>query len=96
MTEKTVDIRAGLDNLLGKIMERRGSILGYKPEEIKQLDEDAVMQFSIDVMTKQQETGELIAPVGAIYTELKWEMSMLKELKSMLQSILRTIRDQDR
>jgi hypothetical protein len=82
-----------LEILFNKLLDHVGRADSFNPEELRQLDEDALMQYAMDLMLKTQEVHELLAPLVAITGKLKYEAKSYSEQKSIVQSILRTLRD---
>ena len=63
------------------------------PEELSQLEEDALLRYLNELQVEIRDLGALEARIGAVHTWCKAQMSAFKESKSCIQSILRALRD---
>lgn len=64
------------------------------PEELRQLDVEALLQHLNELSAEILDLGALEARIGAVHTWTKAQMGGFKEAKSCIQSILRALRDQ--
>lgn len=90
--EKGSEFEARLDALFHELVGYRW-ISEIDPEELKQLDEQALMEFAMELREKESEIARLMGPLAGMMARLKADRDSAKTQISLVQSVLRTLRN---
>lgn len=83
-------MQEALEDLFQQLMAHR-YVTGINADELRQLDEDALLHYMMELREQLAEVGALLGPVSAIHKRLIADRDTLKTQISLLQSVMRAL-----